>query len=177
LSVVLKYCHSHCFGNHHAITPAFCSVCTPPPAPHVKPRPPERRWTLHRWRGRGFLGAIAPRNPHWRDRRGVRRLCRRRLRGGHGRRSQRRWRSQNPSPISRRMWRFLEAADSGRRGLKRKSGEGPQHPIARKARTRDSSDSEESKDYPHLWPDFDWERPVSFVPSTKLICPLCNFRT
>jgi hypothetical protein len=48
-----------------------------------------------------------------------------------------------------------EVADSGRRGLKRKSGEGPQHPIARKARTSDSSDNEESKDYPHLWPDFD----------------------
>jgi hypothetical protein len=64
-----------------------------------------------------------------------------------------------------------EVADSGRQGLKRKSGEGPQHPIARKARTGDSSDSEESEDYPHLWPNFDWERLVSFVPSTKLICP------
>jgi hypothetical protein len=71
----------------------------------------------------------------------------------------------------------LEVADYGRRGLKRKSGDGPQHPIARKARTGDSSDSEDSEDYPHLWPDFDWERPVSFVPFTKLICPLCNFRT
>jgi hypothetical protein len=70
-----------------------------------------------------------------------------------------------------------EVADSGRRGLKQKSGEGPQHPIAKKARTGDSSDSEESEDYPHLWPDFDWERPVSFVPFTKLICLLCNFRT
>jgi hypothetical protein len=70
-----------------------------------------------------------------------------------------------------------EVADSVRRGLKRKSGEGPQHPIARKARTGDSSDSEESEDYPHLLPDFDWERLVSFVPFTKLICPLCNFRT
>jgi hypothetical protein len=68
-------------------------------------------------------------------------------------------------------------ADSSRRGLKQKSGEGPQHPIARKARTGDSSDSEELEDYPHLWPDFNWERPVSFVPSTKLICPLCNFKT
>jgi hypothetical protein len=48
-----------------------------------------------------------------------------------------------------------EVADSGRRGLKRKSGEGPQHSIARKARTGDSSDSEESEDYPHLWPNFD----------------------
>jgi hypothetical protein len=64
-----------------------------------------------------------------------------------------------------------EVADSGQWGLKRKSGEGPQHPITRKARTGDSSDSEESEDYPHLWPDFDWERPVSLVPSTKLICP------
>jgi hypothetical protein len=43
-----------------------------------------------------------------------------------------------------------EVADSDRRGLKRKSGEDPQHPIARKARTGDSSDSEESEDYPHL---------------------------
>jgi hypothetical protein len=73
--------------------------------------------------------------------------------------------------------KVLEVVDSGPRGLKRKSSEGPQHPITRKARTGDSSDSEESEDYPHLWPDFNWERPVSFVPSTKLICPLCNFRT
>jgi hypothetical protein len=48
-----------------------------------------------------------------------------------------------------------EVADSGRRGLKRKSGEGPQHSITRKARTGDSLDSEESEDYPHLWPNFD----------------------
>jgi hypothetical protein len=65
-----------------------------------------------------------------------------------------------------------EVTDSGLQGLKQMSGEGPQHPISRKARTGDSSDSEESEDYPHLWPDFDWERSVSFVPSTKLICPL-----
>jgi hypothetical protein len=71
----------------------------------------------------------------------------------------------------------LKVADSGRQGPKRMSSEGPQHPITRKARTGDSSDSEESEDYPHLWPDFDWERPVSFVPFTKLFCPLCNFRT
>jgi hypothetical protein len=47
-----------------------------------------------------------------------------------------------------------EVADSGRRGLKRKSGEGPMHPITREARTGDYSDNEESKDYPHLWPYF-----------------------
>jgi hypothetical protein len=70
-----------------------------------------------------------------------------------------------------------EVADSDRRGLKQKSGEGPRYPIARKARTGDSSDSEESEDYPHLWPDLDWECLVSFVPFTKLICPLCNLRT
>jgi hypothetical protein len=34
-----------------------------------------------------------------------------------------------------------EVADSGRRGLKRKFGEGPQHPIAMKARSGDPSDS------------------------------------
>jgi hypothetical protein len=43
-----------------------------------------------------------------------------------------------------------EVADSGRRGLNRKSGEGPQHPIARKASTGDSLDSEKSEDCPHL---------------------------
>jgi hypothetical protein len=62
-----------------------------------------------------------------------------------------------------------EVTDSSRQGLST--------PIARKARTGNSSDCEESEDYPHLWPDFHWERPVSFVPFTKLFCPLCNFRT
>jgi hypothetical protein len=42
-------------------------------------------------------------------------------------------------------------ADSDRRGLKRKASEGPQHPIAKKARMGDSSDNEESEDYPQLW--------------------------
>jgi hypothetical protein len=86
---------------------------------------------------------------------------------------------EEPEPVPNlpAVEEVLEVADYGRRGLKRKSGEGPQHPIASKARTGDSSDSEESEDYPHLLPDFNWERPVSFVSSTKLICPLCNFRT
>ena len=67
------------------------------------------------------------------------------------------------------------AADPARVALKRKADEGfLQDRNNKKAKNEDAS-SDEEEQYPRKWPDFDWVRPVSCVPPTKL--PLYNSRT
>lgn len=79
--------------------------------------------------------------------------------------------SEEPEPVPDAPPRVKDAG-SDRRVLKRKSGEGVEHPIDKKAKTEDDSASEEEEEeYPRKWPDFDWDRPVS------VIFPLCNCRT
>ena len=52
--------------------------------------------------------------------------------------------------------------------LKCKADEGfLQNPNNKKAKNNEASSDEEEEDYPHRWPDFDWEGPVSIVPPTK----------
>ena len=51
--------------------------------------------------------------------------------------------------------------------LKRKADEGFLHPNNKKAKNEDAS-SDEEEEYPPKFSDFDWLRPVSFVPPTKL---------
>ena len=58
-------------------------------------------------------------------------------------------------------------ADPARMALKRKADEGFLHPNNKKAKNEDAS-SDEEEEYPRKWPDFDWVRPVSFAPPTKL---------
>ena len=58
-------------------------------------------------------------------------------------------------------------ADPTRMALKRKADEGFLHPNNKKAKNEDAS-SDEEEEYPPKFPDFDWLRPVSFVPPTKL---------
>ena len=58
-------------------------------------------------------------------------------------------------------------ADPARMALKRKADEGFLHPNNKKAKNEDAS-SDEEEEYPPKFPDFDWLRPVSFVPPTKL---------
>ena len=58
-------------------------------------------------------------------------------------------------------------ADLARMALKRKADEGFLHPNNKKAKNKDAS-SDEEEEYPPKFPDFDWLRPVSFVPPTKL---------
>ena len=58
-------------------------------------------------------------------------------------------------------------ADPARMALKRKADEGFLHPNNKKAKNEDASPDEE-EEYPPKFPDFDWLRPVSFVPPTKL---------
>ena len=66
-------------------------------------------------------------------------------------------------------------ADPARMALKRKADEGfLQDRNNKKAKNEDAS-SDEEEQYPRKWPDFDWVRPVSCVPPTKL--PLYNSRT
>jgi len=57
--------------------------------------------------------------------------------------------------------------DTARMALKRKADEGFLHPNNKKAKNEDAS-SDEEEEYPPKFPDFDWLRPVSFVPPTKL---------
>jgi len=64
-------------------------------------------------------------------------------------------------------------ADPARMALKRKADEGFLH-SNNKAKNEDAS-SDEEEEYPPKFPDFDWLRPVSFVPPTKL--PLYKSRT
>ena len=56
--------------------------------------------------------------------------------------------------------------DPTRMALKRKADEGFLHPNNKPKNEDASLDDEE--EYPPKWPDFDWVRPVSFVPPTKL---------
>ena len=58
-------------------------------------------------------------------------------------------------------------ADPARMALKCKADEGFLHPNNKKAKNEDAS-SDEEEEYPPKFPDFDWLRPVSFVPPTKL---------
>ena len=58
-------------------------------------------------------------------------------------------------------------ADPARMALKRKADEGFLHPNNKKAKNEDAS-SDEEEEYPPKFPDFDWLRPVSFVPPNKL---------
>jgi len=65
-------------------------------------------------------------------------------------------------------------ANPARMALKCKADEGFLHPNNKKAKNEDAS-SDEEEEYPPKFPDFDWLRPVSFVPPTKL--PLYKSRT
>ena len=57
--------------------------------------------------------------------------------------------------------------DPVRMALKRKADEGFLHPNNKKAKNEDAS-SDEEEEYSPKFLDFDWLRPVSFVPPTKL---------
>ena len=58
-------------------------------------------------------------------------------------------------------------ADPARMALKRKADEGFLHPNNKKAKNEDAS-SDEEEEYLPKFLNFDWLRPVSFVPPTKL---------
>ena len=58
-------------------------------------------------------------------------------------------------------------ANPARMALKCKADEGFLHPNNKKAKNEDASPDEE-EEYPPKFPDFDWLRPVSFVPPNKL---------
>ena len=58
-------------------------------------------------------------------------------------------------------------ADPAWMSLKCMADMGFLHPDNKKAKNEDAS-SDEEEEYPPKFPDFDWLRPVSFVPPTKL---------
>jgi len=58
-------------------------------------------------------------------------------------------------------------ADPARMALKCKADEGFLHPNNKKAKNKDAS-SDEEEESPPKFPNFDWLRPVSFVPPNKL---------